>query len=157
MLKNSSMTDLTKSVEEFITLLNLKVRLSDFIGQFVNLQERGNSFIGRCPFHNDKTPSFNVNNEKGLYYCFGCKAGGNIITFVKDYKNMNFNESLKYLSEYSGIKLQSNLTVKKYMNQDSELIKILEICKDFLECLSENYQAKNYVYKRVSEKNGEKI
>ena len=147
------MTDITKSVEEFITLLNLKVRLSDFIGQFVNLQERGNSFIGRCPFHNDKTPSFNVNNEKGLYYCFGCKAGGNIITFVKDYKNMNFNESLKYLSEYSGIKLQSNLTVKKYVNQDSELIKILEICKDFfLECLSENYQAKNYVYKRVSEK-----
>ena len=56
------MTDLTKSVEEFITLLNLKVRLSDFIGQFVNLQERGNSFIGRCPFHNDKTPSFNVFN-----------------------------------------------------------------------------------------------
>ena len=70
---------------------------------------------------------------------------------------MNFNESLKYLSEYSGIKLQSNLTVKKYMNQDSELIKILEICKDFLECLSENYQAKNYVYKRVSEKMVKKI
>ena len=62
------------SVDEILNEFNNKSNLSDLISQFVPLQPRGNSFIGKCPFHNEKTPSFNVNNEKGLFYCFGCKV-----------------------------------------------------------------------------------
>ena len=76
------MTKYSKNVDEFLNLVNSKVKLSDFIGQYVSLSEKGNSYVGRCPFHDEKTPSFNVNNEKGLFHCFGCKTGGNIITFV---------------------------------------------------------------------------
>ena len=97
MIKNNN------SVNQFLNEVNNKVRLSDFIGQFVNLIERGNSFVGNCPFHNEKTPSFNVNNDKSLFYCFGCKAGGNIINFISKYKNLQFIESLIYISQYSGI------------------------------------------------------
>ena len=57
------------SANQFLNEVNNKVRLSDFIGQFVNLVERGNSFVGNCPYHNEKTPSFNVNNDKSLFYC----------------------------------------------------------------------------------------
>ena len=91
------------SANQFLNEVNNKVRLSDFIGQFVNLVERGNSFVGNCPFHNEKTPSFNVNNDKSLFYCFGCKAGGNIVNFISKYKNLQFLESLIYISQYSGI------------------------------------------------------
>ena len=80
------MTKNSNNINEFISLINFKVKLSDFIGRFINLSEKGNSFVGKCPFHDEKTPSFNVNNEKGLFYCFGCKAGGNIITFTRKYK-----------------------------------------------------------------------
>ncbi len=91
------------SANQFLNEVNNKVRLSDFIGQFVNLVERGNSFVGNCPFHNEKTPSFNVNNDKSLFYCFGCKTGGNIVNFISKYKNLQFIESLIYISQYSGI------------------------------------------------------
>ena len=65
--KQSSMIKNNNSVNQFLNEVNNKVRLSDFIGQFVNLVERGNSFVGNCPFHNEKTPSFNVNNEKSFF------------------------------------------------------------------------------------------
>ena len=64
------MSKYTINVDEFLNLVNSKIKLSDFIGQYVSLTEKGNSFVGRCPFHDEKTPSFNVNNDKGLFYCF---------------------------------------------------------------------------------------
>ena len=80
MIKNEN------SINEFLNQVNNKVRLSDIIGQFVNLTEKGNSFVGKCPFHNENTPSFNVSNNKSLFHCFGCKAGGNILNFISKYK-----------------------------------------------------------------------
>ena len=68
------MTNQSNNINEFVNLVNLKVRLSDFISQFINLSEKGNSYVGKCPFHNENTPSFNVNNEKGLFYCFMMSA-----------------------------------------------------------------------------------
>ena len=116
------MANQPNDINEFINLVNLKVRLSDFISQFINLSEKGNSYVGKCPFHEEKTPSFNVNNEKGLFYCFGCKAGGNIITFTKKYKNFNFVEAVNYISEYTGVKLLNNtFSIKNKQNQQNLL------------------------------------
>ena len=148
------MTNKSNNINEFINLVNLKVRLSDFISQFINLSERGNSYVGKCPFHNENTPSFNVNNEKGLFYCFGCKAGGNIITFTKKYKNFTFNEAVNYISEYTGVKLSNNtfLNKDKHNQLNQTEIKILKACNDFfMECYVKNKKASDYLKKRVSD------
>ena len=148
------MTNKSNNINEFINLVNLKVRLSDFISQFINLSERGNSYVGKCPFHNENTPSFNVNNEKGLFYCFGCKAGGNIITFTKKYKNFTFNEAVNYISEYTGVKLSNNtfLNKDKHNQLNQTEIKILKACNDFFrECYVKNKKASDYLKKRVSD------
>ncbi len=148
------MINKSNNINEFINLVNLKVKLSDFISQFVNLSERGNSYVGKCPFHNENTPSFNVNNEKGLFYCFGCKAGGNIITFTKKYKNFSFNEAVNYISQYTGVKLlNNNFLNKDKQNQLNQTeIKILKACNDFFrECYLKNKKASDYLKKRVSD------
>ena len=148
------MINKSNNINEFVNLVNLKVRLSDFISQFINLSERGNSYVGKCPFHNENTPSFNVNNEKGLFYCFGCKAGGNIITFTKKYKNFTFNEAVNYISEYTGVKLSNNtfLNKDKHNQLNQTEIKILKACNDFFrECYLKNKKASDYLKKRVSD------
>ena len=148
------MTNKSSNINEFVNLVNLKVRLSDFISQFINLSERGNSYVGKCPFHDENTPSFNVNNEKGLFYCFGCKAGGNIITFTKKYKNFTFNEAVNHISEYTGVKLLNNTFLNKDKNNqlNQKEIKILKACNDFFrECYSKNKKASDYLKKRISD------
>ena len=70
------------SSDDIITQFNNKIRLSDFLGRYIKLVQRGEEFLAKCPFHNEKTPSFSVNDHKGLFYCFGCGVGGNVITFI---------------------------------------------------------------------------
>jgi len=144
------MSKYTINVDEFLNLVNSKVKLSDFIGQYVSLTEKGNSFVGRWPFHDEKTPSFNVNNDKGLFYCFGCKTGGNIITFINKYKNYSFKETIKFLSDYSGIHL-SNFNKSKELNDQDQLnYRILEICNTYFKhCLTKNLIAHNYISQRI--------
>ena len=77
----------------------------DVIGQSVPLKRGGSNYIGLCPFHNEKTPSFSVSRQKQMYYCFGCHKGGNVITFVEEYNNMNFTEAMQYLADRAGIRL----------------------------------------------------
>ena len=71
--------------------------LVELIGESVHLKRSGSNYTGLCPFHNEKTPSFHVSGAKQLYYCFGCHAGGNAITFLMDYHNYTFPEALEYL------------------------------------------------------------
>ena len=103
------------SVDEILNEFNNKSRLSDLISKYVQLTPRGNSFIGKCPFHNEKTPSFNVSDEKGLFHCFGCKVGGNAITFLMKYKNLSFKEAINELSIFAGLNInfQSSSDLKK--------------------------------------------
>ena len=77
----------------------------DVISAHVHLKKRGNSYVGLCPFHNEKTPSFNVNPQKQFYYCFGCGAGGSAITFLMKYNNSTFPEALQELADRAQITL----------------------------------------------------
>jgi len=77
----------------------------DVISEHVKLQRRGNSYVGLCPFHNEKTPSFNVSQDKQMYYCFGCQAGGNVFSFEMQYNNYTFQEAMQVLAERAGIEL----------------------------------------------------
>lgn len=77
----------------------------DVIGEAVRLKRSGSEYTGLCPFHNEKTPSFSVNEKKQMYYCFGCHAGGNTVTFLMQYYNYTFTEALKVLADRAGISL----------------------------------------------------
>ncbi len=135
------------SVEELLIQFNTRSKLSELISKYVTLTQRGNSFVGKCPFHDEKTPSFNVNDNKGLYHCFGCKAGGNVITFIQNFKNFSFPETIKYLSNYLGIELEYEDSKK--INQDNKLIRILSLANDlFVKNLKTNNSAINYLKSR---------
>src|SRR5688572_20208776 len=75
------------------------------IGQTVSLKKRGASFIGLCPFHNEKTPSFHVHPDKGYFHCFGCKASGNAIDFVIKRDRVEFKDALQILARHANIEL----------------------------------------------------
>lgn len=78
----------------------------DIISEYVPLRKRGKNFIGLCPFHNEKTPSFTVSDDKQIFHCFGCHAGGNVFKFIMDYKKISFIESIQELAEQLGITLE---------------------------------------------------
>lgn len=91
------------------TLAEIKDRvpLSDLISEYgIEVKRAGSSLKACCPFHNEKTPSFHINNEKGFYKCFGCGEHGDVITFVQKYEGIPFAEALKKLAERAGVKLE---------------------------------------------------
>ena len=73
------------------------------VGEYVRLEKRGSRWTGLCPFHNERTPSFGVNEERGFFYCFGCKKGGDAITFVKEIEKCGYIEAIEHLAEKTGI------------------------------------------------------
>ena len=91
------------------------------IGKHVELKRSGAEFKGCCPFHGEKTPSFFVNPQKGLYNCFGCGAAGNALTFLKEYENLTAGEALKTLSHQTGIELPKEPLQKSHTYQKSPI------------------------------------
>ena len=89
--------------EELIEEIRQRNDIVDVISGYVKLQKKGSSYFGLCPFHNEKSPSFSVSRQKQMYYCFGCGAGGNVITFVMEYENYSFVEAVRMLAERAGI------------------------------------------------------
>nr|MCR5122018.1 DNA primase [Ruminococcus sp.] len=82
--------------------------IADVIGEYVNLKKTGRDYVGLCPFHNEKTPSFHVHPDKEFFYCFGCHVGGDIITFIMKYQNLDYMETVKLLAERAGIELPTD-------------------------------------------------
>lgn len=89
--------------DEFIEQVRTGNDIVDVISGYVHLQKKGASYFGLCPFHNEKSPSFSVAPNKQIFYCFGCGAGGNVITFLMKYENYTFQEAVKVLAERAGI------------------------------------------------------
>lgn len=77
----------------------------DVVGEYVRLKKRGANYFGLCPFHNEKSPSFSVNQRLGIFKCFGCQEGGDVFTFVSKVENVGFTETVKMLAERAGIPL----------------------------------------------------
>ena len=93
----------------------------DIIGERVALKRSGSDYVGLCPFHHEKTPSFNVSERKQMYYCFGCHAGGNVITFLMDYEKLTFVESLRFLADRAGMELpEEQLTPEEKAASDKK-------------------------------------
>jgi DNA primase len=94
-----------KIPEEKIEEIRSSTDIVDVISGYVQLKKRGKNYIGLCPFHQEKTPSFTVSSEKQIFHCFGCHAGGNIFSFLMDYKNISFVEAVQEVAEHIGIQL----------------------------------------------------
>ena len=82
--------------EHVIEEVREKSDIVSIISEYTALTKKGHSYTGLCPFHSEKTPSFSVSEDKQLYYCFGCGAGGNVITFLMQKESMTFIETIKY-------------------------------------------------------------
>ncbi|MFP4015400.1 MAG: DNA primase [Halanaerobiales bacterium] len=93
---------------DFVEKIKYTSDIVDLISDYIDLKKMGNNYKGLCPFHQEKTPSFNVSAEKQLYHCFGCGAGGDIISFLMEIENVSFYEALKILAERNGISLPTN-------------------------------------------------
>ena len=116
----------------------------DVISQYVTLKKKGANYFGLCPFHNEKSPSFSVSPGKQMYYCFGCGAGGNVITFIMEYENYSFGEALKYLADRAGITLPEAEDSKEARAQRDLKNTLLEI----------NRLAANYFYYQLKQPQG---
>lgn len=108
-------------IEEIRSLTNIV----DTISGFVQLRKRGKNFIGLCPFHQEKTPSFTVNEEKQIFHCFGCDVGGNVFKFLMEYKSISFIEAVQEVAEQVGINL--NVQKEEFSSPDSEIEELFEI------------------------------
>ena len=76
--------------------------ISQVIGNYLALSKRGNQTLAVCPFHDDSKPSLNVNDQRGMFMCFACNTGGDHITFVEKYRNLNFMDTLEEISKIIG-------------------------------------------------------
>nr|WP_307990113.1 DNA primase [uncultured Niameybacter sp.] len=93
--------------DEIIERIREQSDIVSIISEYTALTKKGSSHLGLCPFHNEKTPSFSVSDDKQMYYCFGCGAGGNVFTFVMEKENMTFPEAIQLLAEKAHIDLES--------------------------------------------------
>ncbi len=123
------------------------------IGRYTQLKQQGNRYVGLCPFHKEKTPSFSVDPEQGLYYCFGCKKGGNVFTFLKEVEGLEFYEALQQLARDAGIDLSqygSSSGPSREMRND--LRGVVELAAKFYEkCLQKargSEEARKYLANR---------
>lgn len=91
--------------EELIEEIRSRNDIVDVISGYVSLKKQGSSYMGLCPFHSEKSPSFSVTPHKQMFYCFGCGEGGNVFTFIMKYENFTFPEAVRFLAERAGITL----------------------------------------------------
>jgi DNA primase len=103
----------------------------DIIGSYLPLKRAGHTFKACCPFHKEKTPSFNVNPERQIYHCFGCGAGGDVIHFVQEYEKVDFMTALRLLAEKSGITLDFDREAQGDGPSKNRLYEIHEFATNF--------------------------
>jgi len=91
--------------EDFLEQLRYRNDIESIVSGYVNLRKRGQTLVGLCPFHNEKTPSFTVYPNTQSYYCFGCASGGDVITFIRQIENLDYMEAVRLLADRSGMSL----------------------------------------------------
>ena len=126
------------------------ISIVDIISEYIELEKKGKNFIGLCPFHSDSNPSMSVSEDKKIFKCFSCGAGGNAIKFVQDYENISFPEALSKVASKAGIKLninfnKSNNKFTKYYDINEQTTKLYEL---YLLNTKHGKSALTYLYDR---------
>ncbi|MBR4114251.1 MAG: DNA primase [Anaerotignum sp.] len=139
---------------EIIDEVRMQNDIVEVISQYVPLKQKGNSYFGLCPFHNEKTASFSVNSEKQFYYCFGCGAAGNVFSFLMEMENMDFPEAMKKLAERAHITLPEPEKSAQVIAAEQTKQRLFDIHttagRFFYDCLQEEQgkAARDYLVKR---------
>ncbi len=127
-----------------------RVNIVDVIGERVRLKKTGSNYFGLCPFHNENTPSFSVNEKLQIFKCFGCGVGGDVFTFLMRIDNLTFYEALKELADRVGYKLKSDAIHskdKQYIEKKNKLLEVIKLAANFYsEKLVQNKNNPGYQY-----------
>ncbi len=140
--------------DELVEEVRSRNDVVDVISGYVRLQKKGSTYFGLCPFHNEKTGSFSVSPNKQMYYCFGCGAGGNVLTFLMQYENFTFPEAMEALAERAGVELpKAEVTPQARQEADrrQQLLGINKIAAKYFYTLLKNERGKralDYFHKR---------
>jgi DNA primase len=124
------MLDGNTLVEEIKT----RIDIVEIVSNYVSLKRKGKNYVGLCPFHSEKTPSFTVNPENQMFYCFGCGIGGDVFNFIMQKEGLNFKETLEFLAEKAGIEVSAfSLSAKEVRekNEHNLIIQALKIAMKF--------------------------
>ncbi len=131
-----------------------KTDIVELIGSYVRLKRSGSRYTGLCPFHNEKTPSFSVEPNKQLYYCFGCHKGGTAVTFLMDYHNYTFQEAMQELADHSGVALPKIEYSREEQQRQDRRTQLLAVHKEAARYYYHNLKSANgsiglsYLHKR---------
>ena len=142
--------------KDFIGEIKSRLRVSEVVGKFVKLSQRGNEFVGLSPFKNEKTPSFTVNDEKEFYHCFSSAEHGDIFSFLMKHKNMSYPESIEYLAKQAGMDPDKGIIRDpNYVEKDfSGLRNIISEANNYFKAqLNLSSEAQKYIDKRSIDDN----
>jgi DNA primase len=120
--------------EQSLESVKAAVDMVDLVGGRTTLRKVGNRYTGRCPFHDERTPSFSVDPVDKQYYCFGCQRGGDAIRFVQDTENLDFVGAVEWLGERYGVEVaydESSPQAEKRRNEQRRLLALLEDAAGF--------------------------
>lgn len=139
-------------MQDNVSLIKDKINIVDLIGQYVPLKKTGKNHKGRCPFHNEKTPSFIVSEDIQHYRCFGCGKSGDIFNFIMDYEGVEFSEALKILADKAGVKIEYSNENKKEKGLNDKILEMNKIAEKFYSRILLEHKfgepAKEYLKKR---------
>lgn len=121
-----------------------RLPITDVLASYITLQQSGSQYKARCPFHNERTASFSVSPEKGLYYCFGCGAKGDIFSFVEKFEGLDFSGALKLLAERAGVPLE----YKSSDERDMLYSFLDEQMKKYEQVLTQKHEVRTYLFSR---------
>lgn len=130
--------------DEKIEEVRSRSDIVDVIGKYVRLKRVGSGYVGLCPFHNEKSPSFSVSPGRQMYKCFGCGVGGNVFTFIMEYENYTFPEAVQFLAERAGIELPKQEMTQEQKKQESLRMTLLDV----------NRKAASYYYAKLKSPQG---
>ena len=111
----------------FLDDLTARNPIEDVVGLYVSLTRRGSNLFGLCPFHNEKTASFSVAPDKGIYYCFGCHKGGGVINFIMEVENLDYPDAVRFLAKRVGMEVPED---REYQSAYKKQERLRNLCKD---------------------------
>ena len=113
--------------QPFLDALIERNPIEDVVGQYVSLTRKGSNLFGLCPFHSEKTGSFSVAPEKGIYYCFGCHKGGGVINFIMEIESLSYPDAVRFLAKRAGLEVPED---EEYKAQYQRTERLYALCKD---------------------------
>jgi len=142
--------------EDIIEEVRTRNDIIDVISSYVNLKKKGSNYMGLCPFHSEKSPSFSVSGTKQIYHCFGCGVSGNIFTFIMEYENYTFVEAVKFLADRSGIKLpeaKMSEEEKRKLSIKANIMEINKIAATYYYCQLQDKKIGQIAHKYLKDRN----